>query len=223
MHWHYPYPRHFTRWHQLSLTDHKKIMYNNYRRKVAFIKYSFLVIAGLLLISVYFVSGRASNVVKKYDEDRSEKIYHFKKIKDQHSFSISKTIFKGFSEDKSPYQILAGQVDKVGEEKFYLKNIDANYEISTGDLKINALSGIFNNQKSEMLLKNGVTIKIEDLVMTTEEISIDIQTREAISNNEVDVKYKNSEISADRFRAKEDADIIEFDGNVHSRFNVSDF
>ena len=139
-----------------------------------------------------------------------------------HSLVINNSIFQGFSKDFSPYKIIATKVKKISQDYYDLENINANYLLKEGKLKIKALEGKFDSKNNLVVLKDAIKVDLDDISLITENLSIDIDKKDLHTDKKVKLDYKDSSITADSLKTEDSSNVIKFQGNVKSRINESD-
>lgn len=191
--------------------------------KIRLIKYAFLFSGIFIILAILYKNIDIGQSVKSYESNTTPNIERLKKSSSKHSVSISQSIFQGLAKDLSPYKIIAKQVNKIDDVNFNLQNINGDYVIDNSKLGVIASRGTYNNDTSDITLNGDVNISYEGITFNTEKLSIDTNAKEAFTNEEVVVNYKNSQIKSDSFETKNNSDVIKFKGNVQSTFNVEDF
>ena len=202
------------------------IWHNRIRIKIA--KYFFLIALIVTLASILLVLNHENEFFKKYDnKDNVSDVDQLKKTNtNDHKLSINKSLFEGIAEDLSPYKIFASKVDKLSSDTYKLDFIDAKCffdQSSLSGIKINALAGIFNSSENSIFLEKNVVIKYENVAFNAKNLNIDFDKKDAYSNENIVVNYKNSQIMADKFETGNSVEVIKFNGNVRSKFMMSDF
>ncbi|NRB10761.1 MAG: LPS export ABC transporter periplasmic protein LptC [Rickettsiaceae bacterium] len=140
-----------------------------------------------------------------------------------YDLKIDKLAFHGITKDFSPYKVFADNIKKIAEQKYEMDGVDAVYKINNDTLNVKAKTGILDEESKFITLIDNVRINFEDLVFRSEEITVNLDNREAFSNVPVKANYKNSSIAADKFHIEDEKKIIQFEGNVVSQFKISDF
>lgn len=193
------------------------------KQKIRLIKYTFLITAIVIIIGIVVTNMNLNKFFNNEDIKASQNIKKFKKSKTNHTLSINESIFQGLSKDLSPYKIIAQQVDKLTDQKFNLQTISGDYLINNNKLGINALSGTFDNTTHDITLSGKVSITYQDIKFSTNALEIAIENKEASTHEPVTLEYKNSQIESDSFEIENNAEIINFKGNVRSTINLDDF
>lgn len=191
--------------------------------KIRLVKYAFLFSGIFIIVAILYKNIDVGQSVKSYESSTTPNIERLKKSSAKHSISISQSMFQGLAKDLSPYKIIAKQVNKIDDINFNLQSINGDYLIDNNKLNIIANSGTYNNDTSDITLNGDISIFYEGITFNTERLSIETNTKEAFTDEEVIVNYKNSQIKSDSFETQNNSDIIKFKGNVQSSFNVDDF
>lgn len=137
--------------------------------------------------------------------------------------AIENPVFKGLSEALEPYIIKAQKAVKISEYNYSLDMVDASYKLGENNIIVNSQNGILNNLSSLIILKNDVQILFDGLIFNTNVMQIDLINKDVLSNEPVEIFYKNSTIKADSFSSKDNNNIISFKGHVSTKLNISDF
>lgn len=192
---------------------------NDIIRKNRIIKYLFLG-SGILvffLILLSFSSEEQKLTVDNLDSEMSNR------IPKEFNLNINNSIFEGLNKDKLPYQIKAQVVTKQHSDIYNLDYISARYSLSDGDLQILAEYGVLDEKTKFFTLYKNVQIMFNDLVLTGNKINVNLNSNLAYSDYPVKINFQNSIIKASSFSTDDSNNIINFQGNVVSIFNLEDF
>lgn len=192
---------------------------NDIIRKNRIIKYLFLG-SGILvffLILLSFSSEEQKLTVDNLDSEMSNR------IPKEFNLNINNSIFEGLNKDKLPYQIKAQVVTKQHSDIYNLDYISARYSLSDGDLQILAEYGVLDEKTKFFTLYKNVQIMFNDLVLTGNKINVNLNSHLAYSDYPVKINFQNSIIKASSFSTDDSNNIINFQGNVVSIFNLEDF
>lgn len=210
---------------EITALEYKKMTnIERSRRQIKIIKYAFL-LSGILILAFVCISLPANTpeIQNHSDNILDNKIHSEKAEKKDYQLKISKSIFEGLSSDLLPYKVIAKTATKINDNLYDLQNIDAQYLLENGSLKIKAIDGIFNDEAKSIILQNNVQINYGGAEINSEKIQFDLHNKNAQSDSKVHVKYKNSSLDADRFDTDDSSNIINLEGNVESLFKISDF
>ncbi len=193
-------------------------------KKNKIIKYSFLVSGILVLFSIFFSTSNEKQELIPKDLDPSATSNAPKEF----NLNMNNSIFEGLNKDKLPYKIKANVVTKQNNSIYNLNTINAKYNISNGDLQILADNGVLNEATKLFILSENVKIifnnlVLTDLTLTSNKINLNLNSNIAHSQHPVEVSFKNSTIKASSFSTDDSSNIINFEGNVVSTFNLNDF
>lgn len=190
------------------------------RSKTKLAKYIFLSASICVLVSVLvtlYVQKQPTDKESNYESTKSNS----KKLSKEYSLNISKSIFEGISEDLSPYVIIAQNVAKNTSDKYLLDIIKGKYTLPDGEITIKADSGTLDELKKSVILNDNVKILFNGMVFNSDQVIVDLETKDAKSNDEVEVTFEKSKIRADKFKTEDSANIIKFEGNVDSNFDLN--
>lgn len=194
--------------------------------RIKIIKYAFMILGVIAIYFLYSMSVEKRYSIErsnKLEEDRMPDISEIDGDNIDQSLVINHSIFQGFSKDFSPYKIIARKVKKISQDYYQLNNINANYILKEGNLKVKALEGEFDSDENILVLKDQIKIDLDDISLNTEKLSIDINEKDIYTNEKVQLDYKDSSITADSLKTEDSSNVLKFQGNVKSRINVSDF
>ena len=190
------------------------------RSKTKLVKYMFLSASICVLVSVLvvlYIQKLPTNNESNYQTTKNKT----KKLSKEYSLNITKSIFKGVSEDLSPYVIIAQNVAKNTSDKYLLDIIKGKCTLPDGEITIKADSGTLDEIKKSIILNDNVRILFNSMVFNSDQVIVDLETRDAKSNNKVEVTFEKSKIQADKFKTEDSANTIKFEGNVDSHFDLN--
>lgn len=188
-----------------------------------FLKYSSLVGCLVIIISVFFITPDKKIKEMEINNHSSSNQETSKKETQNYELKINHSVFEGLTQDLLPYKVIANSATKTEDDKYSLKAINAKYILKNGELKIKALEGTMDDASKIIILKDNVEINFEGVTFKSNQIDFNMTSKEAQSNTNVEVDYKDSKIKAKSFNSKDNNKIINFDGNIESRFKISDF
>lgn len=183
------------------------------------IKYSFLASGILVLFLILFSSSNEEQKLIVVELDQKTMDH----IPEEFKLNMNNSIFEGLNKDKLPYQIKANMVTKQNDNIYNLNTINAKYNTTNGDLKILAQNGVLNETTKFFTLRENVQIIFDTLILTSDKINFNLNSNMAYSEHPVEVNFQNSTIKASSFNADDSSNIINFEGNVVSTFNLNDF
>lgn len=189
------------------------------RSKTKLAKYIFLSASICVLVSVLvtlYIQKLPTESESNYESVKKKT----KKLSKEYSLNISKSIFEGVSEDLSPYIIMAQNVAKNTSDKYLLDIIKGKYTLPDGEITIRADSGTLDELKKSVILNDNVKILFNGMVFNSQQVIVDLDTKDAKSNDEVEVIFEKSKIRADKFKTENSANTIKFEGNVNSNFDL---
>lgn len=175
-----------------------------------------IIVLNLLNFQTIFVINKEINAKQFQSRPKSEKIKNTE-------LTLNNSVFKGVNEDLQSYEITASTASKVSENQFALNRVGANYLVGNSNLLINAKVGLLDNLENWMDLSDDVQIFFNNLLLSTSEIHLNLINKEVLGNTNVKATYKNSQIQADSFNSRNNNDIINFKGNVHTILKLEDF
>jgi len=182
-------------------------------------KYIFLSASICVLVSILvtlYIQKSPTESIESYELTKAKS----KKLAKDHSLNISKSIFEGTSKDLSPYVIIAQHVAKNASDKYFLDIIKGKYTLPEGEITIKADSGTLDELKKSVILNNNVKIIFNGAIFNSKQIIVDLDTKDARSDDEVEVIFEKSKIRADQFKTKDSSNTIKFKGNVDSNFDL---
>lgn len=188
-------------------------------RKNRIIKYSFLVSGILVLFLILFSSSNEEQklIVDELDPTAIDQ------TQEEFKLNMNNSIFEGLNKDKLPYQIKANMVTKQNDNIYNLNTINAKYNTTNGNLRILAQNGVLNETTKFFTLRENVQIIFDTLILNSDLINFNLNSNMAYSEHPVEVNFQNSTIKASSFSADDSSNIINFEGNVVSTFNLNDF
>jgi lipopolysaccharide export system protein LptC len=137
---------------------------------------------------------------------------------------LQNPVFEGTDQDLKPYKITAYSAIKISDNKYKLNKVNATYTTSDKNyISVIAKYGTIREHDHLIKLSDNVHLSYERLLFNSNNIEIDLLRKEAISNSSVLLTYKNSRISADRFKSQDSNRIVTFKGNVRAKIHISDF
>lgn len=190
------------------------------RSKTKLVKYIFLSASISVLVSVLvvlYIQKLPTDTESNYEITKNKT----KKLSKEYSLNITKSIFEGVSEDLSPYVIIAQNVAKNTFDQYLLDIIKGKYTLPDGEITIKADSGTLDELKKSVILNDNVRILFNGMVFNSNQIIVDLETKDAKSNDKVEVTFEKSKIQADKFKTEDSANTIEFEGNVDSNFDLN--
>lgn len=189
------------------------------RFKTKLTKYIFLSASICILVSILvtlYIQKIPTESIESYELTKIKT----KKLSKDHSLNISKSIFEGMSKDLSPYIIIAQQVAKNTSDKYFLDIIKGKYTLPEGEITIKADSGTLDELKKSVILNNNVKIIFNGVIFNSKQVIVDLDTKDARSDDAVEVIFEKSKIRADQFKTENSSDTIKFKGNVDSNFDL---
>lgn len=185
-----------------------------YRRKVAFLKIGSAIALGSIIILVCY------NLI---DTNEAEEVRAESKTPVSYGVSISNSLFEGSDKYGKNYQLTSKSLVKTDDELYNLETIDGKYSLGKVALDLRADKGKMNDDTKLLKLVHNIVIEYSGYLLMTDQMEIDLSKMSAQNNHKVSVLYHNSNIKADRFTFDTDSDTIHFEGNVLTRFKISDF
>lgn len=190
------------------------------RAKTKLLKYIFLSASLCVLIAVLTtLYVQKLPIEDKSDFKKSQK--KSRKLPEEYSLNISKSIFKGISSDLAPYVIMAQNVVKNSSDKYLLDIVNGTYTLPDGKITIKADNGTLDEIKKSVILNDNVSIHFNGMIINSQQILVDLETKDAKSQEEVEVIFENSKIRADKFQTEDSAETIKFEGNIDSSFDIN--
>lgn len=194
-----------------------------YQNKIKFIKYVFLStgIFFLLIILITIIYSPNSST----DTPDSPQDIHEKKpdLTTDYSLSIQNPIFEGFSNNLTPYKILANTMMRDKNNNYILKTVSGRYFTSDGDIMINSDKAALDEITKHVTLTENVLIIFNGAQLKSNQLNFNISTQNIRSDTPVVVDFSNSYIRADKLESEDYSETIIFKGNVESVFDINDF
>ncbi|MFK7967960.1 MAG: LPS export ABC transporter periplasmic protein LptC [Rickettsiaceae bacterium] len=192
---------------------------NDITKNNKIIKYSFLASGVIVLFLILF---NPSNEEQKLiiDDLDLKTLNHIPK---EFNLNMNNSILEGLNKDNLPYQIKANIVTKQNNSIYNLNTINARYNLSNGNLQILAETAVLNETTKFFTLYNNIKIISDNLILTSNKINFNLNSNIAYSEYPVEVSFQNSTIKAASFNTDDSSNIINFEGNVVSTFNLNDF
>jgi lipopolysaccharide export system protein LptC len=189
------------------------------RARTKLIKYIFLSASLCLLVSILVTLYiQKLPTEDELDSEFSTKKSH--KLSNEYSLNINKSVFEGIGDDLAPYIIMAQNVVKNSADKYLLDIVNGTYTLPDGKITIKAGAGTLNELEKSILLHENVTILFNGMIFNSKEVTVDLDTKDAKSDSEVEISFKKSTIRADKFKTEDSNQIIKLDGNVDSNFDL---
>ncbi|MGI4775843.1 MAG: LPS export ABC transporter periplasmic protein LptC [Janthinobacterium lividum] len=198
------------------------LLVDNYQRNKAFLKYLYLIGIITIIALIYSLLQSTNKFIGTGDGNLHSNAPTKSVEQDNNQMILHKSTLLGLTKDLEPYKVNARKINTISEDQFYLEKIDAIYKIKDQELLFNANTGLLNNTSKLVNLKGNVKISLDNLIIFSDDININLVTKQISSNDKIDIFYKNSKVKADRFTS-EDNNVLEFKGNVLTRINMLDF
>ena len=193
-----------------------------HQTKIKFIKYVFLS-SGIFLLLVILVtimySPNSSNTSSSQQEINDKKPYLTK----DYSLSIQSPVFEGFSNNLTPYKILANTMMRDKNNNYILQTVSGKYLTSDGDITIKSKNAALDEITKQVVLTDDVLIIFNGAQLKSSQLNFNINTQNINSETPVIVDFSNSYIKADKLESEGYSDSIKFKGNVESVFDIDDF
>ncbi|MCC8417082.1 MAG: LPS export ABC transporter periplasmic protein LptC [Rickettsia endosymbiont of Bryobia graminum] len=183
-----------------------------------------ITLIGISIIALYFyISFNVSKNNYGKSTSANEKFVD-KHDKSKYEIKILNSTFNGLNKNLSPYQINTVQAIRTLDNNYLLETIDAKYLIdSEEELLINADNGVLNEVAQTLKLQNNVQFFLGEGTLKTREAELNLLNKETSSNAGVILFYKNSQLKSKNFKSMDDNNIINFEGNVSTIIETSDF
>ena len=137
---------------------------------------------------------------------------------------LENSIFQGVNKYLEPYEITANSAIKTSDNKYNLNKVSAKYPMNNKNyLSIVSTYGTIYDDNKLIKLSDNVQIFFANLILNSENLEINLITKETASESEVGLLYKSSKITADSFISKDNSNIIIFSGHVMTKINLLDF
>ncbi|MEM7290127.1 MAG: LPS export ABC transporter periplasmic protein LptC, partial [Pseudomonadota bacterium] len=131
---------------------------------------------------------------------------------------MEKPKMAGFDKKSRPYDVRAQQAiqDLAKPGKVLLNTIDAKLPMDANSFaNVDAKSGIYDTESEQLFLNDEVKIKgARGMDILLQDANIDMKTGIMESNNPVNVKSKNTNITADSVRVEDGGERILFNNRV---------
>ena len=195
----------------------KNINYIFKRNKV--IKYLFL-LSGIFVLLVIFCATYEKKKVVIEERLEVNKNTHISK---EFNFNINDSVFEGVNKDNLPYTITARFITKQNANIYNLNTVDGIHKLSKDNLHVVADNGLLDDNTNLLVLSENVKIIFNNFELSGSKVNFDLNSNLASSDQPVEVTYQNSTIKALNFYSEDSNNIINFEGDVVSTFNVNDF
>ncbi len=194
-----------------------------HQKKIKFIKYVFLS-SGIFLLLIIFVTIMYSPN-SSTDKSNSQQDIHDKKpyLTKDYSLSIQSPVFEGFSNNLTPYKILASAMMRDKNNNYILQTVSGKYFTSDGDITIKSNNAALDEITKHVTLTDDVLITFNGAQLKSSQLNFNINTQNINSNTPVIVDFSNSYIKADKLESEDYSETIRFKGNVESVFDIDDF
>jgi hypothetical protein len=136
-----------------------------------------------------------------------------------YEITASGTSFKGVSKDLTPYIINAKKAVKLSKDLYHLQDVDGLYSLKSDDLIIRSSNGFLNNASHQIDLEGRIKAFGHGLIISSENMKINLLTEEISGNDKVQLDYKDSTINARQFNIK-DHNLIILEGDVKTKLYV---
>lgn len=194
-----------------------------HQNKIKFIKYAFLS-SGIFLLLIIFVTIMYSPN-SSTDKSNSEQALNDTKpyLTKDYSLSIQSPVFEGFSNNLTPYKILANTMMRDKNNNYILQTVSGKYCTSDGDITIKSNNAALDEITKHITLTDDVLIIFNGAQLKSNQLNFNINTQNINSDTPVLVDFSNSYIKADKLESEDYSEIIRFKGNVESVFDINDF
>ena len=195
----------------------------HHQNKIKFIKYAFLS-SGIFLLLIIFVtimySPNSSTDTSNSEQELNDKKPYLTK---DYSLSIQNPVFDGFSNNLTPYKILANTMMRDKNNNYILQTVSGKYLTSDGDITIKSKNAALDEITKQVVLTDDVLIIFNGAQLKSSQLNFNINTQNINSDTPVIVDFSNSYIKADKLESEGYSDSIKFKGNVESVFDIDDF
>lgn len=140
-----------------------------------------------------------------------------------YDITLVSPLFNGFNKDMEPYTVKAHKAVKTYAQKYKFEGVEAEYSLEKIPYHINAKGGVLDDNSKWLYLNDGVKVYFNDFNLTSDEISINLHSKESYSNSLSIITFKDSEIVAEGYSSGEENNIIKFKGHVKTRIHLQDF
>ena len=195
----------------------------HHQNKIKFIKYAFLS-SGIFLLLIIFVtimySPNSSTDTSNSEQELNDKKPYLTK---DYSLSIQNPVFDGFSNNLTPYKILANTMMRDKNNNYILQTVSGKYFTSDGDITIKSNNAALDEITKHITLTDDVLIIFNGAQLRSNQLNFNINTQNINSDTPVLLDFSNSYIKADKLESEDYSEIIRFKGNVESVFDIDDF
>ena len=195
----------------------------HHQNKIKFIKYAFLS-SGIFLLLIIFVtimySPNSSTDTSNSEQELNDKKPYLTK---DYSLSIQNPVFDGFSNNLTPYKILANTMMRDKNNNYILQTVSGKYFTSDGDITIKSNNAALDEITKHITLTDDVLIIFNGAQLRSNQLNFNINTQNINSDTPVLLDFSNSYIKADKLESEDYSEIIRFKGNVESVFDINDF
>ena len=195
----------------------------HHQNKIKFIKYAFLS-SGIFLLLIIFVtimySPNSSTDTSNSEQELNDKKPYLTK---DYSLSIQNPVFDGFSNNLTPYKILANTMMRDKNNNYILQTVSGKYFTSDGDITIKSNNAALDEITKHITLTDDVLIIFNGAQLKSNQLNFNINTQNINSDTPVLVDFSNSYIKSDKLESEDYSEIIRFKGNVESVFDINDF
>lgn len=181
-----------------------------------------------VLLILYFIYINSKSPVSPIDFKQNDNITEENIIdseeKSNYTVKILNSTFNGVNENLNPYQISTAKAIRTMDNNYLLEKIAAKYKINNEEeLEVSAKDGILNEMTQVLELKNNVQFLLGDGLLTTPKAQLNLLDKEASSEAGVILLFKNSKLKANNFSSTNNNMLINFEGQVSTSINISDF
>lgn len=181
-----------------------------------------------VLLILYFIYINSKSPVSPIDFKQNDNITEENiidsKEKSNYTVKILNSTFNGVNENLNPYQISTAKAIRTMDNNYLLEKIAAKYKINNEEeLEVSAKDGILNEMTQVLELKNNVQFLLGDGLLTTPKAQLNLLDKEASSEAGVILSFKNSKLKANNFSSTNNNMLINFEGQVSTSINISDF
>ena len=195
----------------------KNINYIFKRNKV--IKYLFLLSGIFVLLGIFWATYKKKKLVIEERLAVNENTH----ISKEFNFNINDSVFEGVNKDNLPYTITARFITKQNANIYNLNTVDGIHKLSKDNLHVVADNGLLDDNTNLLVLSENVKIIFNNFELSGSKVNFDLNSNLASSDQPVEVTYQNSTIKALNFYSEDSNNIVNFEGDVVSTFNVNDF
>ena len=180
-------------------------------RRTNFIKHLFLLLGISVLFLIFWVvyEKKREAIEGKFEVNENSN------VPKEFNFNINNSIFEGLNKNNLPYTIAARTVTKQSDNIYNLNSIDATHKLSD--------NGLLDENTNLLILSDNVKVIFNNFELTGNKVNFDLNSNLASSKEPVEVTYQHSTIKALNFYSEDSNNIVNFEGEVISTFNVNDF